>query len=90
MNPRNASRLPILAAMNLHPLNRKRGVLVSRAEVDEALHDLRLDSGPLPKGRLIDAMDVEKLMAESGISPELVRHRVAAYVLLSKHPNPKR
>ena len=82
--------LPILSAMNLHPLHRRQGTLVQRAEVEEALSDLSLDAGPFPEGRLIDAMEVEKLMAESGISVELVRHRTATHVLLTRNANPKR
>jgi hypothetical protein len=89
MNPREAQTLPILAAMNLHPLLRKKGVLVQRAEVEEARCDLCLEAGPIPEGRLIDAIEVEKLMAESGISVELVKHRTTAYVLLAKDHKPK-
>lgn len=90
MSPNDAPMLPILTALNLHPLHRRQGTLVQRAEVEEALSDLSLDVGPLPEGRLIDAMEVEKLMAESGISVELVRHRTAAYILLPRNPKPKR
>jgi hypothetical protein len=90
MNPHDAPAYPILTALNLHPLHRKQGTLVQRAEVVEALHDLALESGPLPEGRLIDAMEVEQLMAESGISPEIVKHRTAAYILLAKNPESER
>ena len=83
MNLHDAPAYPILAALNLHPLHRKQGTLVQRAEIVEALHDLALQAGPLPEGRLIDAMEVEMLIAESGITPELVKQRTAAYVLLA-------
>jgi hypothetical protein len=90
MNSLDAPMLPILTAMNLHPLHRRQGTLVARAEVLEALSDLGLDGGPIPKGRLIDAAEVEKLLAEYNISPELVKHRVVHHVLFSATPNPKR
>ena len=74
MNPHNAPMLPILTVMNLHPLHRKQGTVVRRAEVEEALHELCLEARSLPEGRLVDAMEVERLLAESGISVELVKH----------------
>jgi predicted transposase YdaD len=78
MNPHDAPILPLLTALNSHPLHRRQGTLVQRAEVEEALSDLGLEAGPLPEGRLINAMEVEKLLAAAGISVELVKHMTAA------------
>ena len=78
MNHHDAQMLPISTAMNLHPFHRRQGTIVQRAEVEEALRDLGLESVRLPRGRLINAAAVERILAENGISVELVKHRTAA------------
>ena len=87
MNLRDAHKLPILAAMNVHPLHRRCGLVVLKTEVNEALDELSLETSPLPKGRLLDAGRVEHMLSESGITVELVKHRAAPLVVLS---SPKR
>jgi hypothetical protein len=73
MNPLDAPNYPILTALNLHPLHRRKGVLVQRSEVLEALRDLGLDVvHRLPKARLIDAGEVERLMAAAGFSRSFI------------------
>jgi hypothetical protein len=74
VNRYDASGLPISTALNLHPLHRQQGTVVLRAEVEEALHDLSMKPIQLPDAKLIDAYQVERILAESGISPDLVRH----------------
>jgi hypothetical protein len=72
MNPHDAPTLPLLAALNIHPMHRRQGVVVRRGEVVEALHDLHLEKVALPKGRLIDAAEAELTLAEAGMSVPLV------------------
>ena len=72
MNFADAPSLPILTALNLHPLHRRRGALVRRGEVEEALNDLSLAAVPLPGATLIDAVEIERLLANAGISVELI------------------
>jgi len=76
--------------MNLHPLHRRRGTLVLKSEVEEALRDFGLEAGPFSEGRLIDAYEVERLLVDAGISVELVKHRTAAFLLLALVPLVKR
>lgn len=80
MNPVDAPFLPVLAALNIHPLRRRQGLLVQRVEVKKALRDLKLGSHPLPEGRLIDAHDVDKILVDSGISVNLVQRRTSEYI----------
>jgi L-alanine-DL-glutamate epimerase-like enolase superfamily enzyme len=77
MNARDVSTFPILAALNLHPLHRRQGTVILRSEIEEALYDLKLETSPLPVYRLLNAYEVERILAESGISAELVRHRIS-------------
>jgi hypothetical protein len=72
MNPVDAPSLPILTVLNLHPLHRRQGVRVRREEVVEALNDLALVAVPLPETTLIDAAEVECLLASAGISVKLI------------------
>jgi hypothetical protein len=85
MDQRIPSRSPILAALNIHSLPRRWGVVVPRAEVNEALAELNLEA-PLPRGRLLKAERVELILSESGISVEVVQHRMAAFVMQSSSP----
>lgn len=78
MNPRDAPTLPILAALNIHPLPRRQGLMVVRSDLQETLDELGLVYGKLPKGRLIPAVEVESTLAAAGISAMQVRERVAS------------
>jgi hypothetical protein len=78
MNPRDAPSLPISTALNLHPLHRRQGTVVLRREVIQALIDLKLDPVPLPKGKLIDAGEVESILAKAGVSTTLIRRAVSS------------
>jgi hypothetical protein len=78
MNPADAPSLPILTALNLHPLHRRQGVRVRRGEVVEALGDLGLDIiQQLPKGRLIDAYEVERLLAAADFTVPIIQRAVS-------------
>jgi uncharacterized protein (DUF2384 family) len=72
MNPRDAPHLPISTELNLHPLPRRQGLMVLRSEVEEVLSELQF-AVPLPEGRLVDAFEVERLLAESGLTPAKVQ-----------------
>jgi hypothetical protein len=78
MNPRDAHSLPILTALNIHPLPRRGGLMVVRSELQEALDELGLVYGKLPEERLILAAEVERALAAAGSSAELVWERSAA------------
>jgi hypothetical protein len=78
MNSVDAPSLPILTALNLHPLHRRQGVRVRRGEVVEALRDLGLEIiQQLPKGRSIDAHEVERLFAAAGFTVPIIQRAVS-------------
>jgi hypothetical protein len=84
MNPVDAPKYPTLTALNIHPMHRRRGTVVRRSEVMEALTDLKIHPTPLPKGRLIDAGEAERLLARVGISVKLVSKALSDSVWVKK------
>ena len=86
MNPRDAPYLPILTALNIHPLPRRGGLMVVRSELQEALDELGLVYGKLPGGRLILAPEAESTLAAAGVTVALVRERVATFLAKSTPP----
>ena len=77
MKPHDAPSLPILTALNIHPLPRRQGLMLVRSELQEALDELSLVYGKLPEERLIPAAEVESALATAGISAEQVWERAA-------------
>jgi hypothetical protein len=84
MNPEDAPKYPTLTALNIHPMHRKQGTVVLRSEVKVALEDLKLYPAPLPRGRLIDAGEAERLLARVGISVKLISKALSDSVWAKK------
>ena len=62
--------IPLLTAMGVHPLRsnaRRRRIVVARQDVVEAFADLNLTI-PLPDGKELDAVEVERRLAAAGIT----------------------
>jgi hypothetical protein len=76
MNPHDAPSLPILTALNIHPMPRRLGLMVLRSELQEALDELGIVYGILPEGSLILALEVESALAAAGVRADLVRERI--------------
>lgn len=83
MNPHDVQTLPILAAMNLHPLRRRDGLVVQRTEVEEAFSDLAVKAVPLPDGRFIDAEELERVLMGVGLTVKYVKNQTKAYLIAS-------
>jgi hypothetical protein len=67
--------IPLLDAMGVHPLRsnaRRRRIVVARQDVVEAFVDLKLTI-PLPTGRELDAVEVDRRLASAGITLEQIK-----------------
>ena len=72
--------IPLLTAMGVHPLRsnaRRRRIVVARQDVVEAFADLNLTI-PLPDGKELDAVEVERRLAAAGITGAQVRRAVVS------------
>ena len=72
--------IPLLVAMGVHsmrPNARRRALVVARQDVVEAFADLKLTI-PLPTGKELDAVEVERRLAAAGITRAQVKRAVAS------------